>query len=930
MRQAVAPLVGREEELAMLDRFISDVEEGSATFLLEGEAGIGKTSLWWAGVTRAQELGFRVLEARAAAAESELSFAGLGDLLSDVHDEIGHLPAPQRRALRIALVLEEIDGDPPEPRAIAAAVLALLRRLAHDSPLLVALDDVHWLDPPTEAALLYALRRLEGEPVRTLATVRSGGSSIRPRGADLLTIGPLELSALDRLIRERLGVRFLRPTLRQLEEVSRGNPFYALEIAGSLLRSRARVEPGDSLPIPPTLRELVDERLAMLSPAAREAALATAALAQPTVEIVGQALAERPDGVVEAIDAGILERGEGDTLVFTHPLLAISIYETTSPAQRVALHRRLAELVSEPEERARHLAESAEGPDEELATALESAAQSAAARGAPDAGARLAKRAYELTPRDRWPQVHRRHLLWAQFTSAAGDPKAAERLLVRQLRSSPPGRERAEVEFELGKVRLATRGVSEARGCFERALALNKLEKGDEVALRAEILIQLAEMHARDLQMSSTASEQAVALAETIGRRDLLARALGVHGLTLMVRGQRPSDEYWRRAFRIERSTGELRYGGPTWAYTFIAFARGDFATAAECERRVAESMRRRGDPMLPTELLGMCEIARISGDWDAAALFADEAYELVVQTGRESEEPGCLLSRARIAHPRGDLDLARQDAEAALALVGHLQQSDPHRLDVQATAQAIFAQIAWISGRYAEAHQWSTSSIEAVRRLGPVFEHFLAESYAGDIESLLALGELEQAAQQLERLLEMTRPLSLPTLDALADRTRGMLTAAEGDNETALDLLERARQKFDELPGQWPFQLARTLLALGEVRRRARQKRAAREALEHALEMFDRLGAPLWAAKARAELALLGGRPTRSGALTATEQRVADLVAAGHSNAEVAHELFVSPKTVEWNLSKIYKKLHVRSRTELAAKLARKQAVSI
>jgi DNA-binding CsgD family transcriptional regulator len=927
MRQAVAPLVGREEELAKLDEFIAEVEEGAAALLLEGEAGIGKTSLWWAGVERARELGFRALEARAADAESELSFAGLGDLLSDVHDEIGHLPAPQRRALRIALVLEEVEGEPLEQRAIAAAVLGLLRRLAEDSPVLVAVDDVHWLDPPSENVLQYAARRLDAEPVRMLATRRPESTEFGLEGADRLRIGPLELSELDRLIRERLGARFLRPTLRRVEETSGGNPFYALEIATSLLRSGVRIELGDPLPIPATLHELVRERLGALTPAAREAALVTAALAQPSVELVGLALDADSTGVVEAVDAGILERDDG-ILRCTHPLLATSIYEEAPSAERVAVHRRLAEIVDEPEERARHLAEAEDGPNEELAAALEAAAQSAAARGAPDAGARLAKRAYELTPRDRWPQVHGRHLLWAQYTSAAGDPKAAERLLVRQLRSSPPGRERAEVEFELGKARLATRGVSEARACFERALALNRLEEGDEVALRAEILIQLAEMHARDLQMSSTASEQAVALTETIGRCDLLARALGIHGITLVVRGQPPPDEYWRRAFEIERSTGELRYGGPTQAYTFVAFARGDFETAAECERRVAESMRRRGDPMLPTELLGMCEFARISGDWDAAARLADEAHELVVQTGRESEEAGCLLSKARIAHPRGDLDLARKDAEAALALVEHLPPYDPHRLQVQATAEAIFAQIAWISGRYAEAHEWSTSSIEAVRPLGPVFEHFLAESYAGDIESLLALGDLEQAAQQLGRLMEMTRDLQLPTLDALAHRAQGLFTAAAGDYETALDHLEHARQRFDELPGQWPFQLARTQLALGEVRRRARQKHAAKEALEQALEIFERLGAPLWVERARAELAQIGGRPSRPGTLTATEQRVADLVAAGHSNAEVAHELFLSPKTVEWNLSKIYKKLHVRSRTELAAKFA-KSAVS-
>jgi DNA-binding CsgD family transcriptional regulator len=927
MRQAVAPLVGREEELAKLDEFIAQVEEGAAALLLEGEAGIGKTSLWWAGVERARELGFRVLEARAAAADSELSFAGLGDLFSDVHDEIGHLPAPQRRALRIALVLEEVEGEPLEQRAIAAAVLGLLRRLAEDSPVLVAVDDVHWLDPPSENVLQYAARRLDAEPVRMLATRRPESTEFGLEGADRLRIGPLELSELDRLIRERLGVRFLHPTLRQLEKASGGNPFYALEIAASLLRSRAQLELGEPLPLPASLRELVRDRLGTLTPEARGAALAAALLAQPTATDVERGLGTEV-GLSEAVAAGVLER-TGQSLRFTHPLLASTLYEDSSAVERRELHRRLAEFVANPEERARHLAETGEGRDEELASALETAATSAAARGAPDTGARLAKRAFELTPPRLPANAHRRRLEWARYTSVAGDTRRAEALLERQLMRAEPGRDRAEVEFELGKVRLATRGVAAARACFERALALNELDAHDARELRMEILIELAEMHVRDLQMSSTASEQAVALGARVGKPTLRARALGIHGLTLVLRGQPPSEEYWRRAFEIERRTGELRYGGPTWAYAFCLFLRGDLHASGEYASRVADSMRRRGDPMLATELLDGSEHARISGDWDAAERFAQEAHDLVLQTGRESQEPDCLLAKARIALPRGQLEEARREADAALALVERLRQSDPYRAQVYATATAIFAQIAWISGRYAEAHEWSAASIEAARALGPLFEHFLAESYAGDMESLLALGQFDEASLQLTRLLELTAALGIQAVEGFAARSQGVFAAARGDFDAAVRHLDRALHAFETLPAPWPFQVARALLALGEARRRARQKRAARESLERALEIFEGLGAPLWAEKARAELSQIGGRPSRPGALTAMEQRVADLVAAGHSNAEVAHELFLSPKTVEWNLSKIYKKLHVRSRTELAAKLARKQAVS-
>jgi ATP/maltotriose-dependent transcriptional regulator MalT len=468
--------------------------------------------------------------------------------------------------------------------------------------------------------------------------------------------------------------------------------------------------------------------------------------------------------------------------------------------------------------------------------------------------------------------------------------------------------------------------MAAARVCWERALALNELESADELELRVEILIELADTHGKELRESSTASEQAVALAERIGKPDLLARALGVHGMKLTLLGRRPSDEYWQRALAVENAAGApLRYAGPTSAYGLAAFLRGDHETSFGCSRRLAKSMRTSGDPMLPHVLFEMSELNRVVGDWDAAARYAQDAHELVLQTGREADEPDCLLWKARVALPRGDLDLAWRDAERALALAESLARSETQRAGVEATAKSVFAQIAWMSGRYAEAHDWNVAVIDAASQLGPFLEHFLGEALAGDVECLLSLGEIGEATAQLERLVELAEKADVDTLDAITERTRGVLAAAEGHGEAAVAHLERARDALEALAVPWPFQVARTLLALGGVQRRARQKQAARETLGQALEVFVRLGAALWAEKARSELSQIGGRPTRPGALTATEQRVADLVASGLSNAQVAHELFLSPKTVEWNLSKIYKKLHVRSRTELAAKLSKR-----
>ncbi len=354
-----------------------------------------------------------------AAAERELSFAALGDLLAGTQDEIGRLPAPQRRALRIALVLEEPQGEPPDERAIAVATLALLRRLAADAPLLVALDDLQWLDRASAGVLGFAFRRLDAEPVGVLATARTGSAEplVDLETEERLLVGPLSLQALDQLVRARLGARLLRPTLRQLEQASGGNPFYALELAASLLRSGHRLEPGEPLPIRGRLRELVGERLATLTPGGRRAALAAAALAQPTETALRRAARGDADAVDDAVSASVLVR-DGETVRFAHPLLASTLYDDASPAERRNLHLRLARLVRDPEERARHLAEAAEGPDETVAEALEVAAANVAARGAPDTGAQLAKRAVELTPPERSAEATARR-------GAAGAPTRA-------------------------------------------------------------------------------------------------------------------------------------------------------------------------------------------------------------------------------------------------------------------------------------------------------------------------------------------------------------------------------------------------------------------------------------------------------------------------------------------------------------------------
>src|SRR5262249_44354267 len=205
MAKAAASLIGRDEDLARLIDFLGGENGTTNVLVLDGDPGIGKTTLWRAGVDRGREAGFRVLEARPAASERELSFAPLGDLLAPLHDEIGALPEPQRRALRIALVLEEPAGEPPEQRTIAVALTELLQRVARDHRVLLALDDVQWLDAPSGSAIEFAARRLRDASVRVLATVRGGEKpTLSFDNAARVSIGPLPLDELDRLLRDRL------------------------------------------------------------------------------------------------------------------------------------------------------------------------------------------------------------------------------------------------------------------------------------------------------------------------------------------------------------------------------------------------------------------------------------------------------------------------------------------------------------------------------------------------------------------------------------------------------------------------------------------------------------------------------------------------------------------------------------------------------
>jgi tetratricopeptide (TPR) repeat protein len=539
-------IVGRERELEDVGQLVAGWDAGPAVLVVEGEAGIGKTTIWEGGLAAAEPA--RVLVARAAQGEMPLSFAAVADLLGGELDELlPALAAPRREALEVALLLASPRGAAPDARAVAAAFLDALRLLA---PVLVAVDDVQWLDPPSATALAFAMRRLRDEPVRFLLTRRV--PSPPPLGLDRappwlpvqrLEVGPLSLAALQRLLRVRRGDALNRPALRRVHTVSGGNPLFALELAGALEGRWAELAPGRPLPVPDELGALLSERLAGLPAGTREALLTAALLAEPTAERVGA------DALAPAAQAGVVALA-GRRVRFTHPLLAVAIVESASPAEQRAMHRRLAETAPGPETRARHLALAAEGPDEAVAAELDAAAATVAARGAPEAAAELAEHALALTPPDR--DGSRRALACARYEWAAGDVARAR----SRLEDAAAGPLRAQALVDLARLDMHAGDRRRAAALYREA---QDAANGDR-ALLAQIHEGLAWclfLTREDVPAAARHAREAVALADD---PVLLGDALSVQAQTEFFLGGGLPSPAMERALKIHPAdTADVR-----------------------------------------------------------------------------------------------------------------------------------------------------------------------------------------------------------------------------------------------------------------------------------------------------------------------------------------------------------------------------------
>jgi DNA-binding CsgD family transcriptional regulator len=903
-------VIGRSDERRAIVAFLEGAEAGPVALVLEGEPGIGKTTLFLDAVEQAELRNVRALVARPAETESGLPFSVLADLFDPMLlDADGELPEPQMRSLRAALLRETI-SSPVDRSALCAGALALVRRSTRDRGLLVAIDDAQWIDPDSAGVIAFLIRRLTAEPVGALFARRSDPSSFLARDLEdaigrlpgrSLALPPVSEEDIGSILIEQLGAAVPRAEIRQIHQLSAGNPFYALELARAIRRGDDRPT-GMAIPIPRSLREdLVRQRLDFLSDDTRQVLVAAAALARPTTTLLKTIVGGDVDEALEPASRAGVVKVTTEAVTFTHPLFRSALYADTSRAERHRLHAAIAEIVRDPEERARHLGLSADGPDRVIAGSIEEGADHARERGALSSAADLYAHSVRLTPPEDLEGIARRSRAAGEVRSRIGDPVGGIGDVRRAVDLTGPGAARAAALESLGSLERESGRLVEARRHLEEAL----IGSGDDRTLRCRIHAALSRtlLEIGDLDGARTSGAQAAELAAGLddpvaSRADgaWLAVSLASGDLSPLepIRSRwEGSDSRWDA--RVEVGLGRVL----TWIGELEA-ARGileDLQTAAIAH----------GDEIARRSILtDLADVDRRRGRWVEGLERITEADRIASDAGTPPSDPGLRIwMEAALGREVADADV---DGEPP----GSVDTSG--LLEVRTLAA--WGMLALSRGDPSEAHRY----------LAPACERFLSvgiqepgwEPFHGDaVEAFLADGDHRSAEGLTAWLEDRADALDRTETRALADRCRGLVSAARGDREDA-DLRFRRAVDGHAIAGA-RYELARTLLVQGSWLRRTGRKRDARDALDRASTWFRELGAPLWADRAKAETMRIGGRRPSKGALTEAERRVARLAAAGRSNREIADTLVTSVRTVEGHLSSAYAKLGVRNRTELA-----------
>lgn len=908
-------LFGREREQSLIDGMLEAARLGGGrTLVLVGEAGIGKSSLLAYAASRAE--GMNLLRARGVQPEAQVPFAGLFELLRPAMGVLEQIPGPQATALEVAMALRPPGGG--ERFAIGAATLSVLAAYAELAPLLVLVDDAHWLDGSSADALAFAARRLSEDPVALLIAVREKEPSLLD-GTDLpqLRLAGLDLAASSSLLRRHHGstLRLTRGDLESLHRETAGNPLALLELS-TYGERHGFISSDQPVPVVTSVAEVYASRFDRLSTATQQ--ILVLAAASDTGNLAGLTRAAAAHGAViedlgAAESAGLVEVREG-VLEWRHPLVRSAVYARATPSERRRAHRSLAASLpdADSDRRAWHLALSTLGPDGAASSALQQAAERARARNAYDVASRAFERAAQLSP----DTGRRGDLLFAAADTAwlAGLAERALQLLESAGRHAlgPPLTFR--VQHLYGHIAARCGYVAEGqRLLVEAARAASDTEPSSAIVMLAEAVN--ASFHAGNTAAMNGIAAQLRPLARRCPdvRSQFFAKMSEGMALVFSGQGGTRGPLLIRRAVELLEASDELRENPRllAWAAMGPLFLREGSRGHALIERAVAAV--REG------ALVGMVPLLLDQVGFDLAGTDrwseAEAAFHEAIGAARESGQRADLaigLSRLALLEARcGREASSRAHAFESLELSARLgiALSEVWSLLALAELEAGLGRAEKSCARYEEA-------------LGVLRERGITDvdlfPGAELVEMYLRTGRREPALRTAEEFARAADAKGLPWAKARARRAEGLVASEDDFTELFLRSIAYHEETLDV------FETARTRLAFGSRLRRTRRRVRAREELRAAMDCFDRLGAEPWGEVARAELAATGETARRRGEpaaahLTPQELQIALLLAEGHTTKEAAAALFISPKTVEYHLRSVYRKLDVRTRDDLA-----------
>jgi ATP/maltotriose-dependent transcriptional regulator MalT len=913
-----AGVLGRDAELERFEALLGAAVDGrSAVHVLRGEAGVGKTTMLNELSERAAR--FMVLRAPGLEAEADLPFAGLASLLRPILRFLGAIPAPQATALEGALGL----GPPgaSDPFTISAGTLSLLAAAAEDAPVLAVVDDVQWIDASSTQALVFAGRRLVAEGVVLVFAAREDVPAVLDNARFSETyLGGLDHEAARELL-SRIATDLSDEVAEQIIQTSGGNPLALIEIP-RLLDTAQRIgsEPlPDPLPVGNALEATYRARGGELSEDGRRALLVAAADGTGALAVVTAAL--RALGSTSAA----LEEAEATGLIavngevrFRHPLIRSALYHAATASERRAAHRAIAASIhDDPMRRAAHLARGAAAPDEEIATAIETAAKEARRRHAPSAAARAWEQSARLTLDP--PGRIRRLVAAAEAYQLSGQLDRATAILDEAAKGTTDSSLLGEIGVLRGRGEVFRGAPHQAHALLvEQARKVVGEEPGHAAALFTEAA--MAGMVAGEAKLAVEAARRAFEIARETGGPEAVAATLTYANALVIVGGSAEASTYLERVAPLESI--DPMAGPPVLQLEVgISSTLCQFDEARALGERLVAAGREASAPgLLPFPLSALADIDYRTGRWTIARAEAQESYVLASETGQS------VVSYARIMLARVEAAMGLdEDCQAhvgeALAIAERLGADA-----ITFYADAVLGLLELGLGRFEQAVLYSERATTASRERG-VGEPALLMSAPDLVEAYERLGQREEAQAALEALEEEVQASGGVWGRAAAARVRGLLAPDDEFElpfEEALVLYRNVALPFDE---------ARTELCLGERRRRAGRRADARTPLRKAFSTFDRLGAKPWAERARMELRASGetlrAAPEAAEKLTPQELQVAVVVSRGATNREAAAELFLSPKTIDFHLSRIYRKLGIRSRTQLVSALAADQTVA-